>query len=518
MSYCSFSRIICCVVITAACSVFLLISLLCAPLFAQTNPPNVDWTKVHATTVLAINELYNLHYAEAEKKCNEVIGMAPAEPRGHFFKAMTYFYKYRLNSDKNDYQRFLQLSQNTISVCETILKTNPTDSKALFYIGGSYGYRGIIRAFTPPEERTKNIMQAVWDGKKGYDYLNDAVKADPTNADAQMGFGLFNCLVAQAPAFIKPAIKLAGFTTDRNLGLKQLENAAANGVYTRPEAQFWLSTFYTDLEETTPRAVYHLKNLLVQFPQNYWYKISMANAYFFTMRKPDEALSYLQGIYGQAGVDKSAQGRAVMILGQINTYRGKYADAMPLFQKCTALNSDSTQVRQAVYWQGLTSDLDGNRQQAIQFYQRSATYPPSAGALKNLASADELAQTRVNLAFRSGEYATSIRLADELLKKQSLDNDIRAQTLYISARAAFDQNDFAQAETRFLQILTVSTTDDIKWIQPATHCRLGIAQAKLGKKAEAKQHLDQALTYKDYDNDDTIRRMSYRELSRLTKQ
>jgi tetratricopeptide (TPR) repeat protein len=480
---------------------------------------DIDWAKVHTTTIAAINHLYNLRFKEAEQQCNEAIGIAPADPRGHFFKAMTYFYKYRFSEDKSDYQRFLQLTQNTISVCENIVKTAPNDSKALFYMGGAYGYRGIIRAFAPPEERMKNLMQAVWDGKKGYDYLNDAVKADPSNADAQMGFGLFNCLVAQAPAFIKPAIKLAGFVTDRNLGLKQLENAAANGIYTRAEAKYWLYTFCSDQEETVPRALFHLKSLVAEFPQNYRYRLFTANTLLYTLRKPEEALAEVRGIQGQSGVEKSVQSTAMLMTGHIAAYRAKYDEARSAFQKVAALNADSGQVRYALYWQALTYDVEGNRQQATQFYQRSLPFKPSAEALKNPDSADELALKRVEFAFRGGQYATCMRIADELLKKQSLDNNIRAQTLYVSARAASEQSDFAQAESQFAQALTVQTSgDDMKWFLPATHCRLGIAQVKLSKKTDAKQHLEQTLTYKDYDSEDTIRRMANRELWRLAKQ
>lgn len=483
---------------------------------AQTNPPNVDWAKVHTTTMTAINELYNLHFAEAEQKCNEVIGMAPGEPRGHFFKAMTYFYRYRIMQNKADYQRFLQLVQNTISVSENILKTNPNDSKALFYVGGAYGYRGLIRAFSPSEERTKNLMQAVWDGKKGYDYLNDAVKADPNNADAQMGFGLFNCLISSAPAFIKPAIKLAGFTTDRNLGLKQLENAAANGLYTRPEAAYWLSTFYAEQEETSPRALWHLKNLIGQFPANNWYRITTAQIYLNTLRKPDEAIPFLQTVMSQAN-DKNAQARAILLTGAASLYKLNFPEAVQWLQKCVALGTDSGAVRNALYLQGLISELEGNRAQATQYYQKSLPYKASEDLLKTPLTADQALLRRISLGFRGSEYPTVIRLADELLKKQQLNADVRGRALLLSARSFAEQSDHTQAEQRLLQTVALQPEED-KSLLPAAYYRLGASQAKLGKKNEAKQNLERALSFKDYDDEDALRRSVNRELARLNKQ
>jgi tetratricopeptide (TPR) repeat protein len=482
------------------------------PTFAQTNPPNVDWTKVHNNTLAAVTDLYNLRFQEAEQHCNEVITMAPGEPRGHFFKAMTYFYKYRFSQNKSDNQRFLQLVLNTISVCENVLKSNPNDSKALFYIGGAYGYRGISRFFNP-EERMKTITQSLWDGKKGYDYLNDAVKADPNNADAQMGFGLFNCLVAQAPAAIKPAIKLAGFATDRSLGLRQLENAAVNGVYTRGEARYWLSTFYQDTEETAPRSLFHLKNLLVEHPQNYWLRISSAQILMNTLRKPDEAAQQLQQI-GNAP-DKSAQSVTALLMGATYFYRLKFTEANQYFQKCIQMGVDSGNIRNCWYLQGLIQDMEGNHAQAMAFYQRALPNKAAADLIQSPLSIDQAIARRVTVAFRGAEYAESVRLADDLLKK-ALNDDVRGRVLYTSGRALAEQGSTSEAEQRFLQALQMKPRED-KAIMPSTHLRLGQLLAKSGKKAEAKQNFEYALAYKDYDDEDTVRRQAQRELARLGK-
>ncbi|MBL7990566.1 MAG: DUF3808 domain-containing protein [Candidatus Kapabacteria bacterium] len=513
LSLCSFGRS---AQLLCQWMLFFAITAFAHDLSAQTNPPNVDWTNVHNTTAAAITELYNLRFSEAEQKCNEIIGMAPGEPRGHFYKAMVYFYRYRIMQNKADYLRFLQLTQNTISVCENILKTNSNDSKALFYIGGAYGYRGIIRAFSPPEERTKSLMQAIWDGKKGYDYLNDAVKSDPNNADAQMGFGLFNCLISSAPAFIKPAIRLAGFSTDRNLGMKQLENAAAHGVYTRPEAAYWLSTFYAEQEETSPRALWHLKNLMAQFPANNWYRITTAQIYLNTLRKPDEAIPFLQPVANQT-TDKNAQTRAILLTGAASLYKLKFSEAVQWLQKCVALGADSGAVRNALYLQGLISEMEGNRAQATQFYQKSLPYKASEDLLKSPLTAEQALLRRISLGFRGSEYAAVIRLADELLKKQQLNADIRGRALLLSARSYAEQSDHTQAEQRLLQTVAVQPEED-KSLLPSAYYRLGATQAKLGKKNEAKQNLEKALSFKDYDEEDALRRSVNRELARLSKQ
>jgi tetratricopeptide (TPR) repeat protein len=483
---------------------------------AQTNPPNVDWAKVHTVTMEAITDLYSLRYSAAEQKCNEVIAMAPGDPRGHFFKAMTYFYRYRINQDKSDYQRFLQLSQNTISVCENILKNNPNETKALFYIGGSYGYRGLSRAFGPSEERVKNLMQAVWDGKKGYDYLNESLKADPQNADAQMGFGLFNCLIAAAPSIIKPAIRLAGLTSDRNLGLRQLESAAANGVYTRPEAGYWLSVFYAENEETAPRALWHLKNLLEKYPSNHWYRITAGSILLNTLRKPSEAVAYLEPVASAQTQEKTAQARAILLMGAASLHRLKFAEAAQWFQKCAALKADSGSFKNALFLQGLMNEMEGNRAQAIQFYRQSLPYKSSEELLESPLSSEQILLRRASFAFRGSEYQEAIRFAEEVLQQKQIAADLRGSALMLLGRSFAEQGDHTQAEQKFLQAAGLNT--DNKSFLPTAYYRLGVSQAKLGKTREAKQSFDKALLYKDYDEEDYIKRRVQVETARLNKQ
>ena len=490
---------------------------------AQTNPQSVDWAKVHAVTTEAITELYSLRYSAAEQKCNEVITMAPGDPRGHFFKAMTYFYRYRISQDKSDYQRFLQLSQNTISVCENILKNNPNDTKALFYIGGSFGYRGLSRAFGPSEERMKNLMQAVWDGKKGYDYLNESLKADPKNADAQMGFGLFNCLISTAPSFIKPAIRLAGLTSDRNLGLRQLESAAANGIYTRPEAGYWLSVFYAENEETAPRALWHLKNLLEKYPSNHWYRITAGSISLNTLRKPTEAVSYLEPVASAQTHEKSAQtheksaqARATRLIGAAALYRLKFAEAAQWFQNCAALKADSGSFKNALFLQGLMSEIEGNRAQATQFYRQSLPYKSSEELLESPLSSEQILLRRASFAFRGSEYQEVVRFAEEVLQRKQLAADLRGSALMLLGRSFAEQGDHTQAEQKFSQVVGLNAED--KSLLPMAYYRLGVSQAKLGKTSEAKQSFDKALSYKDYEEEDYVKRRVQREAARLNKQ
>lgn len=61
------------------------------PVGAGVLNATTDWKLVHDRTVQAMQHLYDLEFREAEHACNDVIKLAPGDPRGHFFKAMTYY-------------------------------------------------------------------------------------------------------------------------------------------------------------------------------------------------------------------------------------------------------------------------------------------------------------------------------------------------------------------------------------------------------------------------------------------
>lgn len=171
------------------------------------------------------------------------------------------------------------------SVCERLLEKNEHDGKAMFYLGGAIGYKGL--AFVNRGEPHK----AIWDGKKGYNLLEQAVEEDPTNYDAKMGLGLFRHLISKAPDALKSVISLAGLKGDRYGGLRMIEEAAAKGTYAKQEAKRWLAELY--LEEDLPDlAITHLASPKNNYKKNWylWYKYADVAAFQMLWR-----LAYTNG-------------------------------------------------------------------------------------------------------------------------------------------------------------------------------------------------------------------------------
>ncbi|MES2764776.1 MAG: tetratricopeptide repeat protein [Bacteroidota bacterium] len=485
-------------------AIFLLLK---TPAVAQT----IDWAKVHSTTAAAIDDLYNLRYAEAEAGCNDVIKQAPGEPRGYFYKAMVYYTRFSNAGDDADYKAFLKTSQQVEQVCAKLLKNNGKDSRAMFYMGGILGYRGLLHY------KAEKHLDAVSDGKKAVGFLEDALEADSSNADAKMGLGLFQYLISQAPPFLKPALSLAGLSGDRAKGLRQLEFAAANGIYSKPEARAWLASFYQS-EENFPRAQSHLSALVTQFPKNGWFRLQLAQLLLFQMRKSDEAI--MQGQKILLIINEIPQPERAKLnvqanfgLGVAHFFKNNYAESSEFLKKVIVDNSNVNLVREANIQLGMMLEISGNRVGAVNYYQKAAERDDVKKLLKKPMTSGDIAVVKADNFFRAGDYDEAISSTNEPLKSNFPDN-IKARLEYIAGRAFFEKGSFAEAEKRFLKATVLKPEDDV-WVTPFSYYRLGLAQVKSGNKEAALSSFEKAASFKDFEQEEYLQKQVKREISRI---
>lgn len=484
-----------------------------------------DWAKVHSVTMSSIESLYNLNFEEAEARANEVIKLAPQDPRGYFFRAMTYYYRFlysrvsRLpkNEQDTEQQKFLGYAQQTISICEKFIQQNPNDSKSLFYIGGLHGYRGITLGFNAT--KTSDYLTAARDAQKGVDYLKRSLEIDPSNADAQMGLGLFNYIVSQVPSFAQSVIKLAGMTGNRVEGLKQLENAAANGVYARAEAKSWLAQIYsrgvlfTGGEAMFDRAEQHYTSFLSIYPGNTLIRFFYAGMLYDDLRRPQDAIKQ----YSAASDDK---GRKVEFLAAAssNNYarilmaQGNFNGAIAVLQQALALRSDLQFLH---YNFGICQEFLGNRGAAVESYAKAKDNENAQKRIKTPFSEKEQQLMKAEWAFDCGDDTKAMTLINECLKRTDLTNQERANMHYLGGRALAAKGDFKLAEAYYAQ--SVPLVGDDAQMKAQIFYHLGIAQGKNGKKPDALGTLEQAQSLKDYPGERRLRRNIERELYRLKR-
>jgi tetratricopeptide (TPR) repeat protein len=212
-----------------------------------------------------IKQIYNIKFDEAEKTFRGLIADYPDHPSGRFFLAMIDWWKILLNIENEDHDDiFFQKLEDVIYQCDEILKNDKSNVDALFFKGGSIGFRGRLRALR------ESWLKAADDGREALPIVEHAANLDPDNLDVQLGFGIYNYYADVIPSefpLIKP-LMIFFPSGDKQKGIEQLRNTASNGKYAKYEAQYFLMTLYYRYEKNLPAADEFAKILLDEFPDN----------------------------------------------------------------------------------------------------------------------------------------------------------------------------------------------------------------------------------------------------------
>jgi tetratricopeptide (TPR) repeat protein len=238
--------------------VFLSILLFSISIFAQNS--NFD-SRVNE----GIKQIYNIKFTEAEKTFRSVIADYPNQPAGRFFLAMIDWWKILLDPDNESYDEvFFQKLEDVIYQCDQLLDKNPKNVDALFFKGGSIGFRGRLRAFR------ESWLKAADDGREALPIVEEAAALDPNNMDVQLGFGIYNYYADVIPSeypMIKP-LMIFFPDGDKAKGIQQLKNTAYNGKFAKYEARYFLMTLFYRYENNAVAADEFSKMLFDDFPDN----------------------------------------------------------------------------------------------------------------------------------------------------------------------------------------------------------------------------------------------------------
>ncbi len=474
--------------------------------FSQT----ADWSKVHELTIQGIDKLYNLEIEESEHTFDEVIRIAPNDPRGHFFKSLVFFWVYNLTRDEAAYKKFFELSDKVIEICDTELDKDENNGVAKYYLGGAYGFRGLAY------QRNGSTFSAAWDGRKGYSYLKEATKDAPEVYDAQFGFGLFNYLVAKVPRGFRWILSILGFSGDLEGGLESMRIAAEKGTYARNEATFFLATFLFN-EEREDEALKYLKRIMDKYPENSLFLVTFAQ---WQLRRDniDSAL-----ITAQRAVEINSRRKikfgdefAHNVLSSCYFTRNDFEQARINIELSIEKTDNKQNIFNATYYRlGLCYDLLGQREKALAVYEQMKKAELSSNPWEY--HSYRLGQKRIKsppneidqMLVKAGNHQTvraypeALKIFSSVAEDSRADVDQRAIALYGVVQIKNDQKEYEEVISGAKQLASLSPPNEI-WLVPHGLFRMGQAYAKLGRNQEARQIFDSIDEYDDYDFQDRL--------------
>lgn len=350
-----------------------------------------------------IKQIYNIKFEDAERTFRNLIADYPNHPSGRFFLAMIDWWKILLDLDNEDHDDiFFQKLEDVIFQCDEILKKDRSNVDALFFKGGSIGFRGRLRALR------ESWLKAADDGREALPIVERASNLDPDNLDVQLGFGIYNYYADVIPnefPLIKP-LMIFFPSGDKKKGIEQLRNTAYNGKYAKYEAQYFLMTLYFRYESDPFSADEFAKMLLDEFPDNPVFQRWRGR---IAVRRGDWQLadSLFRDVIHKAEGDlpgyniPSSLREAAYYVGYRARDLGKVDVAKPMFEKCFELSrqidkkqESGFQVNALVYL-AMIEEQQGRPESAISMYERVLK-------MREYGNSHSIARTSINSLKRGG--------------------------------------------------------------------------------------------------------------------
>lgn len=332
---------------------------------------------------MGIDLLYDGQFDDAEILFRKVITESPDKPIGYFYLAMVTWS--RLSSgfwSPSTVMEYKVRIDRTIEIARSRIENNSADCYDFFYLGGALGFKGRFE-----------MMQSKWLSSfflavKAVDALKTCKKMDPENRDVLLGLGIFDYYTARLSGVVKIVAYLFIHRGDREEGLRKLHLAAKEAVYSATEAKSMLIHIYLFLEEDFIKAMKLSEELAKKYTQNPRYRFFLGVCYIRLGmdREYHDTVNLLRQRSLQAKTLNEADfwgKRAFYLEAVYDLFQKQYHDARAKF-KVILDKKDSINDPEMIAWPlmkiGMSYDLEGNREEAVNYYQEILNMENGSGA------------------------------------------------------------------------------------------------------------------------------------------
>lgn len=346
----------------------ILLSLFISHLSSQTRDEQI--TK-------GIDHVYRLEFDSANTIFQGFVNSDPKDPTGHFFLAMSEWWKIYINKDdRSNDDNYLSKVDACIKICEERLDENENNDWATFLLGGVIGYRGFMNVMRD------NWLKAIDDGKQGLNLIQKAYELNPSNKDAVLGLGIYNYAVdyvVERYPFLK-AVLFFFPKGNKELGLSQLRDCSENGRFSKTEANVTLAYIHLSYEKNYIEAQKYTQKLVTLYPDNPVFErflgkcyvgLSNFNAgltvYNSMLAKADSGKAWYNNNYIRREVNYYL-GVCLSRTGNIDEALKKYESAIQICKITDKPGEESPYFVFSVLGTGIIYEQKGNKSEAIKYY------------------------------------------------------------------------------------------------------------------------------------------------------
>ncbi|HXZ81704.1 MAG TPA: tetratricopeptide repeat protein [Terriglobales bacterium] len=330
---------------------------------------------------------YNLDYDKAVREFELAVELAPNDPFAvnHLLSGVIFREMYRigaldselyakdafLNSkqfpmDPTVKTRIRELTERSLGLSETKLKSNPNDVDALYTRGVTRGlhamYIGLI------EKAWFSALRSAVGARHDHERV---LELNPNYSDAKMIVGIHNYVIGSLNFATKVAASIVGLSGSKKKGIEYLYDAINGGGENTVDSAIALALFLRR-EQRYTEAIKLIDGLCGIYPHNFLFALELANLYNAGGHGPEAVASYRQilsnaqvGVYGDPRLAMVYYGLAEALRGQ-RDYAGA-ADAYDRVLQNAKVDPDMR--ARATLGAGEMYDLINKRDDAVKRYE-----------------------------------------------------------------------------------------------------------------------------------------------------
>ncbi len=341
-------------------------------------------------------QIYNLDYQDAFRTFSDLKAQNPRHPAPPLYLASVVWLQELFDRNELDLDNFIapgyftQPSARKMapadrkvffdylasceSLCTALLKKDPKNTDARYFLGSMYG---VLGAFAITIDHS--YSDAFSKGKKAYKYHSALIEQKPDFYDAYMSVGLYEYVVDNLPWYIKWIAVIVGYRGSQERGFQYLTQAAEKGVYAADDARVLQMVLYVR-EKRFADALANVRTLHAKYPKNFILHLNEAQI-LEKMGKRDQAAAVYREVVRLAEMKRPNYQKIPLATFRVTAARkllrlGDFASALTQFQ--TALEDPATpQKEKASAHLGAGQALDrlGRRDDAVRHYQAVLKLP-----------------------------------------------------------------------------------------------------------------------------------------------
>lgn len=344
--------------------------------------------------------IYNMDYAAARAKFEELRKLAPRHPAGDLYLAVVVWLEhlnksrrlvtslYRNESsffsgverskestegdavDPTVDRAFRQYVSQAKIKALALVNEDRNNPDALYYLGTVHGVTAGYDASV-----ARKFFSAVRNGSRSVDLHQKVIKINPNYYDAYLSLGMYNYIVATLPFPLKALAAMSGVRGNKERGMSQLKLPIEKESDAADDARVILLAMYRN-EKQYGQALELLQTLSAKYPSSYLLKLETASTLADLGRRA-EAMKIFEGLLADGGARDACDlvhFQYAEALAAEQDYN-RAAEHFLIVPKLTRKDSDLATM--AMLRTAQVYDLAGKRRDALTYYQAVLSRPNS---------------------------------------------------------------------------------------------------------------------------------------------